>query len=190
MGQWPEEVKKFLGTTKIVLVIKDLSSLNQLSVQDVEDCDIVLVSFAVLSSEKYFSRLARLSGVNPGSLPSGTNNGGRHFAAVYQECLDSLRGRVSQIKNDCPTAFSAIEEAARAHRRQQAPGSLRLDGKKAVYKNGVSTASSHVTASDVKIAASERDPWGLSRVEVKKDWSNMKCPPLESFLWKRLVVDE
>lgn len=187
MGQWPEEVKKFLGTSKKVFVVKDMSSLNKLSIDDVQRADIVIVSFAVLSNETYFSRLARLSGVNPASLPTG-NNGSRHFTAVYNECLEALPTSVVQIVNDSTNAFIGITQAAEANRNRQTAGSLRLDGKKTVYKNGKSTAK--VAASDSKIAASEKDPWGLSSVGFKKNYGKMACPPLEMFFWNRLVVDE
>lgn len=185
-GQWPEEITKFLGSSKKVLVLKDLSALNKIDILDIQTADIVVVSFAVLGNDKYFSRLARLSGVNAGSLSWGSN-GGRHFAAVYRECLAGLRSRVSQILNG-ESVYGEIEETAAAHARQQAEGSLRLDGKKAAYKNG--SSASHVKAFEIKTAASDRDPWGLSKLDVKHDWTKMKCAPLEMFHWNRLVVDE
>lgn len=187
MGQWPEEVKKFLGTSKRVCVVKDLSSLNKLCVDDVQRADIVIVSFAVLNSEKYFSRLARLSGVNPVSLPSGTN-GSRHFTAVYNECLDALPVRVSSIVCDCSSVYKLIVQADETHKSRTADGSLRLDGKKTVYKNGKPIVK--VTASGFKTEESEKDPWRLSSTAVKKNYQKMLCPPLEMFFWNRLVVDE
>jgi len=36
----------------------------------------------------------------------------------------------------------------------------------------------------------EKDPWKLKSSQVKKDWRNMKSPPLEMFHWNRVVVDE
>lgn len=187
MGQWPDEIKKFLGNKKKVQVIKDMSSLNKLTIRDVQNADIVVVSFAVLNNEKYFSRLARLAGANPASLPSG-GKGGRHFTAVYNECLNALPERVGQIVNDCTNAYSAIEAASLAHNKKQADGSLRLDGKKTVYKNG--KPASQVTASTYKTEATERDPWGLSKAAVKKNYSAMTSPPLEMCFWSRIVVDE
>ncbi|MGK3744458.1 MAG: hypothetical protein ACI90V_011318, partial [Bacillariaceae sp.] len=57
-------------------------SFFHFSVADILDADIVLVNFTVLCSEKYYSRIARLSGKSPQSFPSG-KNGGRHFDSVY-----------------------------------------------------------------------------------------------------------
>lgn len=188
MGQWPEEVNKFLGTSKKVVIIKDLSSLNKVSVRDIQNADIVICSFALLSNEKYFTRLARLSQINPASLPCGSS-GGRLFTAVYSECLEALPDRVSEIVKDCSAAYKSIEEAAASHEKQKAAGTVRLDGKKAVYKMGASASQlSSVGGSDFKLAASERDPWGLSHSKAK--YEDMKSAPLELFFWKRLVVDE
>ena len=36
----------------------------------------------------------------------------------------------------------------------------------------------------------DKDPWGLRSGEVKRNWEKMKCPPLEMFKWRRVVVDE
>lgn len=121
MGQWPKEVKKFLGTSKRVCVVKDLSSLNKLSIDDVQRADIVIVSFAVLNCEKYIAIIARLSGVNPASLPTGTY-GSCHFTAVYNECLDALPTRVSSIVNDCSNAYGLIVQAEKTHNSRSADG--------------------------------------------------------------------
>lgn len=57
LGQWPDEIKKFLGTSKNVLVLKDLNSINSLKIADIQNADIVVTSFAVLNNDKYFARL-------------------------------------------------------------------------------------------------------------------------------------
>ena len=190
MGQWPDEIEKFLGKgRKKVVIIKDLSSLNSLLVSDVTSADIVVVNFTVLSNEKYYTRLARLSGVDPGGFASG-RQGGRHFDAVYKQCLICLPRRVEQIVSGDGEAYSAIEADARAH-KNVVNHILSLDNKKAAYKNGDSSLSKHATASlQFKVDEKDRDPWGLSTQVVKKDYSKMKCSPLEMFFWNRIVIDE
>ena len=37
---------------------------------------------------------------------------------------------------------------------------------------------------------SAQDPWGLKSVAVRKDWTQMRCPPLDMFHFARIVVDE
>jgi hypothetical protein len=185
MGQWPEEINKFLRHSKRVVVIKDMTSINSNEISDYLTADIVVASFAVLSNENYFKRLARLCGLNPASLPSGSS-GGRHFNAIYHEMLSALSARVSQIKNDCSSAYGDITSSADSHGKKEADGSLRLDGKKTVYKQGDAKSK----AASSKLKTSERDPWGLSTAGVKNDYRKMKSPPLEMFFWNRIVVDE
>ena len=69
MGQWPREIEKFLGQKVKVCIIKDMTSFNNLSIEEVVNADIVVVNFGVLSGEKYFQRLGRLSGIDPETLP-------------------------------------------------------------------------------------------------------------------------
>lgn len=207
MGQWPKEVQKFVGSKRKVTVIQDMTSLNNLTIDDIQRADIVIVSFTLLSNDKYFSRLARFTGVNPRSVPSG-GNGGRHFNAVYKECLINLPVRVQQIVNDPSTAYTSITTSADAYNNnnnnnnlnnpknretsdiaEQQTTDLRMDGKKRYYSKNGTTATS-INASAYTLDASERDPWGLSTKSVKNSFSTMKCPPLEMFFWNRMVVDE
>ena len=186
MGQWPQEVQKFLGTKKKVVVINNMLSFNKLTVREIQKADIVIVNFTVLSNDKYYSRLARLSGVNASSL-SGSK-GGRHFDSIYHECLKSLPSRVSQIVDDCSNVYSAIKSAACAHEKADSEEVLTLDGKKLAYKKGAADKGKSSKAK--KEAAAERDPWELSSRGVQRSYEKMKCPPLEMFFWNRLVVDE
>lgn len=191
MGQWPQEIEKFLGEKKKKCIINSMNDFNKLSIKDVQEADIVVVNFTVLSNEKYFSRLARLSGIDASSVPSGTN-GGRHFDAVYNECLTSLTSRVNNIVDDCEAAYTAIVNDASSHQKMAEKESVTLDGKKSAYKNG-STLGKKKNGTKAKakaIESSERDPWGLSSLRVKKEFTAMHCPPLEMFFWNRLVVDE
>lgn len=182
-GQWPSEIRKFLGTSKKVVIIKDMPSFNNLTVSDLQAADIVIIGFNVLSGEKYFARLARFCGVNPGSLPKG-NTGGRRFAAIYRQCLVALRHRVEQLVMDCSIVFSEICKAA------EQPLAIEdlvvtLDKKKSAYKVRDGTKLNETV---YKVEKSERDPWELGR--VKTSYSRMKSPPLEMFFWNRVVVDE
>jgi site-specific DNA-cytosine methylase len=182
-GQWPSEIRKFLGTSKKVITIKDMASFNKLTVSEIQTADIVVVGFNVLSGEKYFTRLARFCGVNPGSLPKG-NIGGRRFAAVYKQCLQALRHQVEQLKTDCAAVFSAICKAA--DQSIAAEESLvTMDKKKSAYKE---RKGSKLNETVYKVEKSERDPWEIGR--AKTSYSRMKSPPLEIFFWNRIVVDE
>jgi len=197
MSQWPKECSKFLGSTKTVIVIKDMNNFNKITVDQILRADIVIVNFNVLCNDKYFHRLARFAGVDNGSLPKG-GKGGRHFDAVYRECLIGVGNRIAANREDWTTAFLGIEKDAERHESLAEDGHLRLDGKKSVYKSvseeqakaGTSKGTKTKTSSKAKASATDIDPWGLQTNNVKKDIKNMKCPLLEMFFWNRLVVDE
>lgn len=193
IGQWPEEVKKFLGNSKKVIVIKDMTSFNSMTIADVQEADIVLVNFTVLCSDKYFQRLARLSGKSKNSVPTG-KTANRHFESVYKECLTALPNRVEQIKNDCSSVFDDVEaDAANCRQAEQEEDvDFRLDGKKAVYKQTSDSKKVKKQEKQKKEAEVETnpDPWNLSKPAVKKDFTKMTCPPLEIFHFGRTVIDE
>lgn len=188
-GQWPQEVTKFLGKSKKVVTIQNMNAFNKMTIDDVLQADIVLVNFTVLCNDMYYQRLARFCGKSPTSVPSG-KKGGRHFDSVYDSCLESLPKRISQLKDNGSSAFEGIEKDAKLCEDQVSNDDMgfRLDGKKAVYKNG--DKSSGKTTSGGKIDAKEVDPWKLNTAAVQKDHTKMKCPPLELFCWRRMVVDE
>jgi len=138
MGQWPEEVRKFTGRSKNVVVIKDMSSFNNLTVDEVKAADLVIVNFTVLSNDKYHERLARLAGANAGSLP-GSKRGGRHFDAVYGECVAGIENRCDILRKNRALAYERIEKDAFNHWNEEQIATktglgMRLDRKKSVYK--------------------------------------------------------
>ena len=172
------------------------NAFNKMSVADVLQADIVLVNFTVLCNDMYYQRLARFCGKSPSSIPSG-KKGGRHFDSVYDSCLESLPKRVSQLRDNGSSAFEGIEVDAKICQNQVSQEDLgfRLDGKKAVYKNGGDNSKSKSKNSKGNnvggsLDTKEVDPWTLKTPAVQKDHTNMKSPPLEMFCWRRIVVDE
>lgn len=182
-GQWPSEIRKFLGTSKKVITIKDMNSFNSLTVSALQAADIVVIGFNLLSGDKYFARLARFCGINPGGIPKG-NASGRRFAAIYKQCLLALRQRVEQLVTNCSSVFLEICKAA-----EKPLGDdeviVTLDKKKSAYK---SQNGANLIGKVHQVEKGERDPWELGR--GKSSYFRMKSPPLEMFFWNRVVVDE
>ena len=185
MGQWPDEVKKFLGASKRVVCLEDMKSIGNATIGAIVNADIVIVSFRVLCNETYFKRLARLVGINPDSFPNG-GKGGRLFDTVYSQCLSLLPDRASHLKDDCNSVYEAIETDARNLVNEANNGHVRLDGKKAIYKTDPTTSKGKLKAPTVE--KNERNPWCLS--SKMSSYERMKSPPLEAFFWNRIVVDE
>ena len=215
-GQWPNEIKKFLGGSKEVVSIKSMADFNKVSIAAIQQADIVIVNFSVLSSEKYFERLARLAGVSSKSFPTGNAKAADGlFDTVYQESTAKLQDRVKNLKKDASSVYEGINDDALTHQREEeiAEAGVRRDGKKAVYasiseeqtknqgepaaeKEDNNSSSSKKKgkakkkSDDKKPGAKDLDPWDLSKSQVKNDVGKMKCPPLELFHWERLVLDE
>jgi SNF2-related domain len=178
-GQWPAEVNKFLGEEKVVVQLETLSSLNSVSVKDLQDADIVIVNFTLLSNDKYFSRLANLCGVDASFV--GSDSKGRRFENLYAACVHAIPDVVENVRQSCAKAHQFVRERAKEN-TDNADETLWIDSKKAAYKNTAATGKARG-----RVDCSEEDPWGL---KSSRDYRSIKCPPLEMFFWNRVIVDE
>lgn len=129
---------------------------------------------------------AHLSGRNPSELPS---SGGRQFVSVYDEMLAGLERRVADLRKNTSMVYADITNVAKSFENEETNSAYRMDGKKAVYKQGDSAFQAKSTGHGKK-KWSHDDPWGLSTSAVQKDYGSMKSPPLEMFFWNRLICDE
>jgi len=176
MGQWPKEIEKFCGKSKTVVIIKDMSSFNSLTVKEVQNADIVVVNFTVLAGDKYHERLARLSGANAGSLP-GSKRGGRHFDSVYGASVNGLEERCALLSEDRASAYEAIEKDAFNHWREEKDAQetglgMRLDGKKSVYKK--------VSESKTKQEVAKSSDEDVEMKDVEEEKEDVKMNDVDS----------
>ncbi|KZT07288.1 uncharacterized protein LAESUDRAFT_725197 [Laetiporus sulphureus 93-53] len=94
-GQWGSEVKKFTGKRFKVVVITTVSSLNSLTVENIQEADIVVVASNLFKSIVYLAHLEIFAGA--GSLPA---KDGRYFNARLENVLASLRGQVDRLREE------------------------------------------------------------------------------------------
>jgi hypothetical protein len=175
-GQWPAEVNKFLGAGKAVVQLETLSSLNSVSVKDMQDADIVIVNFTLLSNDKYFSRLANLCGVDSSLV--GNDSRGRRFENLYAACVREMPLVVETIRQSCSKAHKFIRDRA----KENTDNTDEIESKKAAYTKPAAAGKARR-----QVDCSEDDPWGLKSC---RDYRTIKCPPLEMFFWNRVIVDE
>ena len=138
--------------------------------RDFQDADLVIVNFTVLSNDKYHERLARLAGANAGSLPAG-KRGGRHFDAVYGECVAGLENRCEILNENRALAYERIEKDAFKHWSEEEEAKnkglgLRLDRKKSVYKK-VSEESTKVEVESGPVVEKTQKRWGAAATEAE-----------------------
>ncbi|KAN0062000.1 hypothetical protein ACQY0O_005995 [Thecaphora frezii] len=204
--QWEKEVSKFCRNKLSVRVITSKMELNRLSVRDILSADIIIMSVTVYRSDTYWETLARFAAANP--LP---NRSGRFFNAALKRSLAALRNRVKElsaedgiqaltrsIKNKVDFDNSHMtSHKARGRLIGQAYAEAHKGKDAAQVDSDASDDEAHPSKKGKEIPKelqsknkAEPDPWGLGSSAVRKDWKRMTCPPLEMFLWNRVVVDE
>ncbi|SPO39060.1 uncharacterized protein PSFLO_04539 [Pseudozyma flocculosa] len=195
--QWQREVAKFCGNSLSVRVVTSKNELNKLTVRDVLKADIIIMSVTVYRSDTYWETLARVSAANP--LP---NRPGRFFNAALKRSLAALRNRVKELTSEDGVRQLAQSIKKRvdfdnshmtSHRaRGRLIGQAYADahGGGAKVKNEEKGADKGLHKDLQPKSKAEPDPWNLASPVVRRDWKEMTCPPLEMFLWNRVVVDE
>ncbi|SNX86341.1 uncharacterized protein MEPE_05050 [Melanopsichium pennsylvanicum] len=210
--QWEKEVRKFCGKKLSVRVVTSKTELNRLTVREVLNCDILIMSVTVYRSDAYWETLASIAASNP--LP---NKAGRFFNAALKKSLEALKNRVKEL-----TGESGVKQLLRSikHKVDFDDSHLtthkarsRLKGKAyadAAAAKGDNDDDDDSDQDEKELAAAAKkgtkykalpkelqssnkkdpDPWSLSSSLVQRDWHNMTCPPLEMFMWNRVIVDE
>ncbi|KZT41751.1 hypothetical protein SISSUDRAFT_241299 [Sistotremastrum suecicum HHB10207 ss-3] len=108
-GQWANEIKKFTGDHFNVVVIHTATQINQVTIEKIQDADIVIVASSLFRSDVYLSNLQDFAGSE--SLP---NAEGRFFTAKLEEAHKSLRTQVELLYSEGATAVStAIKTASK-----------------------------------------------------------------------------
>ncbi|KAJ5788714.1 hypothetical protein N7457_003704 [Penicillium paradoxum] len=107
--QWASETKKFLANTYNVLAI---SSMSNIKIQDVQNADIIILSWNVVVSDSYYARLQKFTGTPkaPTKMSGGT---GRNFDSWFHDARASLRESVDILRTEGPEAMLQQLEARR-----------------------------------------------------------------------------
>ncbi|TFY64925.1 hypothetical protein EVJ58_g2301 [Rhodofomes roseus] len=93
--QWGSEVKKFAGKRFKVVELATATNINSLTIEEVQEADIVVVASNLFHSSVYLANLEALAAA--GSLPL---QDGRYFNARLGNVLDSLRNQVDRLRDD------------------------------------------------------------------------------------------
>jgi hypothetical protein len=167
LDQWPDEVRRFNPRLKVVAV-KTMATLGALTVRQVQEANVIVVSISVLRSDLYFERMMALAGQAPVAAKAA-----RFFAQLYGEAVEALDARVVSLqlgdlsRPEAPRARAVLEPTKRLV--------------------GAALVAEPKAPKPAKEAKPVGDPWGL---ETISDFRNMKCAPFELFHFERVVVDE
>ena len=192
--QWETEVNKFCGKALTVVVIYSKANLNSLTVKEIIQADIVIMSVGVYKSDAYFDSLARLAAANPLPIKAG-----RYFDSSLQCCLRGLRKRMQELQEE---GTSKVKESVKtradfdpsqfttrkASKRLvgQAYMDAQKDGEDVEMDEEVDDAFEVLR----KPLSAGGDIWGLAGREAKRDWRMVRALPMEAFQWQRVVIDE
>ncbi|MBW0476709.1 hypothetical protein O181_016424 [Austropuccinia psidii MF-1] len=210
-GQWPTEFTKFTGrnTIKVHRII-NMSDLNSTRISDLQSADVVVVSETLFGSPNYWNNLAFLGGAKD---IVNDPNGGRFFEACLRETLTNLRKHVEILTSEdggvnvMQEAIAKAQEELNQTATTSKPQTKRLVG--AAYAQRYSGLnecqddesededSDAPPAKKAKISSRKSmavkhhggDVWKFNS-DAKDDWSQMHCPPLHMFHWRRRVIDE
>lgn len=116
MGQWKDEIDKFLGTGFVVRLIKTTKCLDKLKPPDLMNAHIVLVAWDMLKTQDYYDRLRSFTG-SP-QVPEH-NSGERIFDNWFAKAERSLRELVPVLQGNSDQGSPGLfKEAALAHFKQ------------------------------------------------------------------------
>ncbi|CAK5267657.1 unnamed protein product [Mycena citricolor] len=108
--QWQSEAQKFARKGHFsIVVLSTQSSLNKVSIEDIQDADLVIVASSLQKGTAYLDSLELLAA--NGSLPPSAS-GGRHFNARLDEVCESLKKQVDRLRDEGSKAvLDEIKEA-------------------------------------------------------------------------------
>ncbi|OCH91470.1 hypothetical protein OBBRIDRAFT_812104 [Obba rivulosa] len=151
--QWHSEVKKFTGKRFKVVEISTASNLNSLTIEEVQEADIVIVASNLFHSSVYLANLEAFAGA--GSLPA---QDGRYFSARLEIVLGSLREQVDRLRDE---GAAAVMDAIKEGRKKDDEANLfvptkRLKGK--TYREAAVTVEQKKAAPAVGAKVSAAPP--------------------------------
>ncbi|GES66406.1 C-5 cytosine-specific DNA methylase [Aspergillus terreus] len=100
LRQWQSEVEKFLGPKYNVLVFKTHQSLAASAIREIQDADIILVSWSVFKNPSYYNRMQKFTG-----MPRAPTKGGRNFDDWFEAARVALGEQVQILMSEGPESF-------------------------------------------------------------------------------------
>lgn len=117
--QWESETKKFLKSGKLkVIVLKTVADLNKITIEDIQEADIVIASSTLQRSNAYQQNLSQFAGVS--DFPSSA---GRHFRTHLQITMEALKIQVDRLQDEDSEAVLNEIKAAEQRSKYRPPSS-------------------------------------------------------------------
>ncbi|KAF2631544.1 hypothetical protein BU25DRAFT_384913 [Macroventuria anomochaeta] len=182
--QWQTELELFLGDEQYgefdVRIIRDFAELKRLTVDDLQQSRVVVVSWTVLSDDDYISELAWAT-----AMPEPANSSCRAFDAWMDGVSRELPSQVSKLQSMDLSDFKQATRGLLEQRLQQPEFQATLPLRLQHGSNYQSYEAMQAAGGQKK---SSKPKPSLKR---KSSDSNSKIVPLlHMFRFNRIVVDE
>lgn len=187
--QWKGQARKFLGdfNDAEILVIEDIKELARISIQRIKKASIVIISWKLLSSPRYLSRMSHFA-----ALPEGPSSGEREIDAWLTRTCENIKEHVVELvhKDKTPDKLrkALIKRLKAAHDDKDIlhyVPTQRLKGAK--YATWDPTQSAKPRASSLPDATLDKY---FGHMKGCKDLEQMTGILLHMFDFHRIVVDE
>jgi hypothetical protein len=107
--QWNTEIQKFMGKNRYKsIVISTAANLNSITIEEVEEADIIIVASNLYRSNVYLENLEVLAAA--GALPP---QDGRYFESRVDDVLKSLAAQTDRLRDDGSLAMMKVIREAR-----------------------------------------------------------------------------
>ena len=181
--QWQTELEKFLGRQEYdaykVCVVKDFAELKKLTIHDIQQSRVVVVSWSVLSVDDYISELAYTT-----AMPEPADSNGRAFSAWFEAVGEYLPAQISKFQTEDISRFKQTTQELLKQRLQQPEFKANLPVK-------LQHGSNYQSFESVRAAGQKKS--GLSQPPSKRNTSQSRksiIPLIHLFRFNRVVVDE
>jgi len=109
--------------------------------------------------------------------------------SVSEDETDEDEPPVTKHKNKAFTS-KKVTQQQRSRKRKNTDSDAESADALAKGKKRKTAPTKTAKAEKPREKISQKDPWSLRSPGVRRDWTQMKCPPLEMFHFHRLVIDE
>ncbi|KAH9449282.1 hypothetical protein Pst134EB_020106 [Puccinia striiformis f. sp. tritici] len=187
-GQWPTEFSKFTGkkTTKVHRII-NMTDLNSTRISDLQEADVVVVSETLFGSQIYWNNLSHLGGTREIHVEILTDEDGG--AGSMQEAITETKGKLERAESARQLQTKRLKGAAYA-KKHASEGAKKEEDDDSEDFSLPPPKKKRLSSGKAKAEKMHGgDVWKLSS-DASDDWTQMHCPPLHMFYWRRRVIDE
>ncbi|KAL7410274.1 hypothetical protein BDY24DRAFT_400679 [Mrakia frigida] len=198
--QWESEAKKFLGQGYTVKRFMTFADLRKFTIEDYQNADILIICTSLFNSPIFWESLAAFSAV--GSLPKGKEPT-RYWSDRFQECLAGARAQVEILNKSAGTSKgvrrvlekidAAFVDEERMFKEAMERGEVRIGRKKfdkAVLEKLQMLDEKKKVPIKTAAQRSKQDMFLLNSAQVRLDWTKLRCAPIHTIMFERIIVDE